>query len=283
MTHEPIWLLDWFKQKSRGPNLRQLVRAHLRGRARVHLAGDLHFYMRHSWTPAQAQQQQCHPPPAPAHADPAGSARATRGPDSMTSPKARAGSRLRDQHLHQHQHTASPARVASPSPPAQPEPHAGNGLHNGPNGPDSAAHAGPESGLRPPRLQMDGPGADAVESTALPAVRPCPGCEARAAWSRHPLDPEHLVVNGGGGAFLHPTHVFAGCRFAPKADPAAEAAAGLYAAVMQPCTCRWAGLAIGRQAGGGARKGLRVVDGICKGLYAAVMQPCTCRWGSGYT
>lgn len=230
MTHEPLWLLDWFKQKSRGPNLRQLVRAHLRGRARVHLAGDLHFYMRHSWTPAQAQQQQQQCPPPPAHADPAASARATRTPDVITSPKARAGSRLRDQH------TGSPARVVSPAPSTQPA--TTNGLHNDPNGPEAVAHAGAEPGLRPPRLQMDGPGADAVESTALPAVRPCPGCEARAAWARHPLDPEHLVVNGGGGAFLHPTHVFAGCRFAPKADPAAEAAAGLYAAVTQPCTCR---------------------------------------------
>lgn len=25
----------------------------------------------------------------------------------------------------------------------------------------------------------------------------------------HPLDPEHLIVNGLGGAFLHPTHCFA--------------------------------------------------------------------------
>lgn len=30
----------------------------------------------------------------------------------------------------------------------------------------------------------------------------------------HPFDPEHLIVNGLGGAFLHPTHVFAPARFA---------------------------------------------------------------------
>ncbi|EFJ44074.1 hypothetical protein VOLCADRAFT_65342, partial [Volvox carteri f. nagariensis] len=80
MTHEPLWLLEWFWRRPHlGANLRQLVRGHLRGRARVHLAGDLHFYMRHSWR-----------------------------------------------------------------------------------------------------------------------------------WSRHPHDPQHLVVNGGGGAFLHPTHVSPG-------------------------------------------------------------------------
>ena len=29
----------------------------------------------------------------------------------------------------------------------------------------------------------------------------------------HPHDPEHLIVNGLGGAFLHPTHVFSPARF----------------------------------------------------------------------
>lgn len=41
--------LQWFWAHSSSSNLRQLVRGHLRGRARVHLAGDLHFYMRHSF------------------------------------------------------------------------------------------------------------------------------------------------------------------------------------------------------------------------------------------
>ena len=34
-------------------------------------------------------------------------------------------------------------------------------------------------------------------------------------------DPEHLVVCGSGGAFLHPTHVFSYARFRPPHDPAA--------------------------------------------------------------
>jgi hypothetical protein len=49
ITHEPTWLLEWFWASSSSSNLRQLVRGHLRGRARVHMAGDLHFYMRHSY------------------------------------------------------------------------------------------------------------------------------------------------------------------------------------------------------------------------------------------
>ncbi len=54
----------------------------------------------------------------------------------------------------------------------------------------------------------------------------------------HTFDPEHLIVNGAGGAFLHPTHVFAGAAFVPPADPAAEATAALYSAARLPCSCR---------------------------------------------
>lgn len=49
VTHCPQWLIDWFWGRNDGKNLRQLLRGPLRGRARIHLAGDLHFYMRHSF------------------------------------------------------------------------------------------------------------------------------------------------------------------------------------------------------------------------------------------
>ena len=39
MTHQPRWLSDWLHEEAGCHNLRQLVRGHLRGRARVHLAG----------------------------------------------------------------------------------------------------------------------------------------------------------------------------------------------------------------------------------------------------
>jgi len=39
---------------------------------------------------------------------------------------------------------------------------------------------------------------------------------------KYPLDPEHLICNGLGGAFLHPTHVFAPARFAPIAGRDAD-------------------------------------------------------------
>jgi hypothetical protein len=51
VTHCPEWLTSWFWGHSGGKTLRKLVRGPLRGRARLHLAGDLHFYMRHSFRP----------------------------------------------------------------------------------------------------------------------------------------------------------------------------------------------------------------------------------------
>lgn len=44
VTHQPRWLSDWFWDETACHNLRQLVRGHLRGRARVHLAGQLHHH-----------------------------------------------------------------------------------------------------------------------------------------------------------------------------------------------------------------------------------------------
>jgi hypothetical protein len=37
----------------------------------------------------------------------------------------------------------------------------------------------------------------------------CSAWQEREAADAHLLDPEHLIVNGLGGAFLHPTHCFA--------------------------------------------------------------------------
>jgi hypothetical protein len=51
VSHAPQWLISWFWGKTEGKNMRQLLRGPLRGRARMHLCGDLHFYMRHSFKP----------------------------------------------------------------------------------------------------------------------------------------------------------------------------------------------------------------------------------------
>lgn len=70
----------------------------------------------------------------------------------------------------------------------------------------------------------------AHHTTACPS--PFASGRARELAHGHTFDPEHLIVNGCGGAFLHPTHVFAGAAFAPAPDPAAEATAALYSAAQ---------------------------------------------------
>lgn len=48
MTHEPNWLLDWYWNEATGKNVSHLICEYLKGRCRLRIAGDLHFYMRHS-------------------------------------------------------------------------------------------------------------------------------------------------------------------------------------------------------------------------------------------
>ncbi len=92
--------------------------------------------------------------------------------------------------------------------------------------------------MLPPQLLLDDLGVGSVSSSRQPEAEPCAGCRTRMRMARHPHDPQHLVVNGGGGAFLHPTHVFAACRFPAPRDASAEATSRLYADAVQPCTCR---------------------------------------------
>ncbi|KXZ46777.1 hypothetical protein GPECTOR_40g511 [Gonium pectorale] len=346
ITHEPLWLLEWYWQRRHGSNLRQLVRGHLRGRARLHLAGDLHFYMRHSWEPAggvggeqQQEPQQQQEPPQAAPGGGAGRKQAKPGQEEQlaasvgrggaATPFAPAAAPSPSLWRHSEAHEDPMARVSCPAAPERSDAsgttacgsgpsddtHCGSsgsggtvrtalrGLHSPPPPApypgvglgafgSGGGGAGGAAGGPPPSVALssgcpsdivggssdedsDGGGSGlgrggagggggwttlaTVSSGGMaaaaagagfarrlppvglgsrPAAEPCAGCRARIAWTRHPHDPEHLVVNGGGGAFLHPTHVFAGSRFPAPEDPAAEATAGLYAAVMQPCTCR---------------------------------------------
>jgi hypothetical protein len=71
VTHEPHWLTRWYSGGEAPPHVGRLVEAHLRGRARLHLAGDIHFYMRHSYVAepppptAAAAAAAAAPPPPP--------------------------------------------------------------------------------------------------------------------------------------------------------------------------------------------------------------------------
>ncbi|GLI59475.1 hypothetical protein VaNZ11_001358 [Volvox africanus] len=327
MTHEPLWLLEWFWQRRHGANLRQLVRGHLRGRARLHLAGDLHFYMRHTWTaaappeveptrrgrnyngrggadasvPEQAGSEDgslCGRSSAAASEDllqlgatppmhpraPVGAAPAAdpgiNGGDSSDQLLAGGSSDEAPSGLSPAASTSSSFLERSSNPLAKaPNPHslpmqlqqavaapAGLGglstnhlVARGGSCVAPSSHAPllgrSQSQQRaqqqsaqplPSTLYLDtrdagmrdaGWGGSNMRISCQPCHSLCAACEARQRWTRHPHDPQHLIVNGGGGAFLHPTHVFAGARFPAAHDPAADATAGLYAEVALPCTC----------------------------------------------
>ncbi|KAI7840166.1 hypothetical protein COHA_005949 [Chlorella ohadii] len=75
VQHQPDWLVGWFWGHGTAKNLRQLVRGPLRGRARLQLAGDLHFMMRHSFRQYGAGQSPSLAPselPTPAGTSPLG-------------------------------------------------------------------------------------------------------------------------------------------------------------------------------------------------------------------
>lgn len=72
------------------------------------------------------------------------------------------------------------------------------------------------------------PGRSRLGGTPMPA-----DVAATIQWQRQQqqhsfLDPEHLICNGMGGAFMHPTHVFSYSRFAVLDDEAATATAAIY-------------------------------------------------------
>jgi hypothetical protein len=64
---------------------------------------------------------------------------------------------------------------------------------------------------------------------AVPPAEVAAGIQMQRQQQQHSfMDPEHLIVNGMGGAFMHPTHVFSYSRFAVLDDEAATATAAIY-------------------------------------------------------
>ncbi|KAK9862826.1 hypothetical protein WJX84_007158 [Apatococcus fuscideae] len=188
VTHQPRWLMDWFWAKAAAPNLRQLVRGHLRGRARVHLAGDLHFYMRHSFQPSPPVEAPAQTPTSASSQAAAQAGKATAAEDFPGGPPV--GASLRNQR------TFSLASFGSLD------------LRGAPSQALSVASSQVDEADPPPSsLNGDSLGADAASTSG----------------NLHPFDPEHLIVNGLGGAFLHPTHVFSASRFASIPDPEVDA------------------------------------------------------------
>jgi hypothetical protein len=325
VTHCPRWLVDWFWGANKAKNLRQLLRGPLRGRARVHLAGDLHFYMRHSFrpyarggggsgaaseasTPAGGSPVQggspvasrCPTPPpfapppsgqlhqslvsrlgglqAGARPSAAGRLQAAGASPRGGSPAAAAGTPSAGappRRASTAEDAAAAAHLSAALPAGMPVAAAGGGSAA------AAAAAAAAEGLVPPvrppplpplppmsppslgssppshHLLGSSPPAGAAWWPGLRVLTPRAGSPAAAApapadaaaaargapgpglrrsapsglsldgeWEGPPPgwrlnEPEHLVCCGGGGAFLHPTHVFSYARFRPVQDPAA--------------------------------------------------------------
>ena len=192
-------------------------------------AGDLHFYMRHSFCPSQPQNQSSSQPPS-------------RSTSSSTAQQASSSHTSGTNGIHVHASVPDHKKV-------------GASRHAGKSGnlvaKTSAAAAAVQASLlekirpqgaakgqnspRSPGLKFEqqGPESSAAstasdEVTDLPSQlgveddAPSTASLRSAGW--HPHDPEHLVVNGLGGAFLHPTHVFTPSRFISVPDPSADEA-----------------------------------------------------------
>ena len=161
VTHCPPWLIDWFfgVDKRAHKLLRQLINGPLRGRVKLRLAGDLHFYMRHEFHRYGDGKVSCTPyEPTPAGGSPGFGFQG--GSPSGGSPVFFGRSPVLDE-----------GEVRKKL----------LGLFSsGSNG-------------SMPGFNSIADGTDVLEEDRTPA--------------------QHLVVCGGGGAFLHPTHVFAPARF----------------------------------------------------------------------
>lgn len=211
VTHCPLWLIDWFWGHHSGKNLRQLIRGPLRGKVRLKLAGDLHFYMRHSFktygndgsspsqstlmTPAGGSPLSGGSPPEVKYPDP------TQVLSSKSHPKL----------ITKLNHIAK-SKGVSPEDPI----NTACSNNGSPLGESPPANWWPSmcpknlAGESPPELQLLGGTFN----------------DSQKEWEGPPdgwilNEAEHLVVCGSGGAFLHPTHVFSYSRFRPIHDPAA--------------------------------------------------------------
>ncbi|BDA40538.1 hypothetical protein COCOBI_01-1910 [Coccomyxa sp. Obi] len=204
VTHQPGWLQDWFHEEAAaGLNLRQLVRGHLRGRARLHLAGDLHFYMRHSFQPAPASEPAA--PPAPGKAE-AKDVLAPLHPLSEIAPTKVLASKVA---------AAAALLGCAGGKKAAPASKQSNSASSAASSETDELELGRDiyQDLASFVDQAQAANSKAVGGGAVPGS---------ISANLHPFDPEHLIVNGLGGAFLHPTHVFAPARFASVPDPAAD-------------------------------------------------------------
>ena len=219
----------------------------------VTLAGDLHFYMRHSFCPFRAAVPQ---PPTQAAASEAGVQTDCKAASQVPSADSQPGSKS-SSYATPSMAESSRSKAKTGAAVAQPSEATNRLSHNhsfgfGPNlhaasaelskasakhaqhdaesaGPSSTAvhlrvstgqHTSHPSMAEPAPASYASSTTSATSADDLAEVQACRGSgggvsssgqSTSSGW--HPHDPEHLIVNGLGGAFLHPTHVFSPSRF----------------------------------------------------------------------
>lgn len=229
VTHCPQWLVDWFwgHGEESGKILRQLIRGPLRGRVKLRLAGDLHFYMRHSFkrygSEGVSVPPSYMPTPAGGSPIPGGSPRQRHGqPAEVLSKKSHAQlisklsniAKKNGQSDEDENHSRSVGFKSSSTPTVKL------------GSMESTTPVSLEGSSPPnwwPGLKVKSPleGSSPCHPTHLSEKY-----NRDSEWEAPPPgwvlnDAEHLVVCGSGGAFLHPTHVFSYARFRPLHDPSA--------------------------------------------------------------
>lgn len=233
VTHCPQWLVDWFWGHHTGKNLRQLVRGPLRGKVKLRLAGDLHFYMRHSFKTYGSEGISI---PASSLSTPAGGSPVAGGSprSSMVPSSGLLTDKTHRKLISKLSHLASESKVSGKSikPTLQSDEHE---KYGSPFVPYHRKEALPSSS--PPSLEGSSPPTNwwpglkvksPINGGSPPELDRMGGrfYDPYSEWEGPPSgwtlnDAEHLVVCGAGGAFLHPTHVFAYSRFRPIHDPSA--------------------------------------------------------------
>ena len=206
-------------------------------------AGDLHFYMRHSFRPFQAQPSRCasQDTPATVPSKPADKAASEPAPVNFTpysptgmspaesqvtsSSSRHQSSDIQSAHNVTHGAKLGQSMHAVPAEPQTSSKQLGHGMMNGTSSSVGApVHLRVSTGQQEPSMAepatyaSSSTSATSADDVAELQIRRLSGDGASSSGQAtvsgwHPHDPEHLIVNGLGGAFLHPTHVFSPSRF----------------------------------------------------------------------
>lgn len=180
VTHEPRWLLDVYEQRDKSEEkLSFLVNSVLKGRVALRLAGDIHNYTRHSLKKPEPEAPAPKPKSEPAQSPPKPKS-VPRSSSRVTSPRSMGPRILGRRPSFTVQKILSPTRKHFPH------------MFEDDDEPEKTTSSLID--LLQPLSLFEEPASDNNDSADTTPPKP----------AHRPA--EHLIVAGGGGAFLHPTH-----------------------------------------------------------------------------